>query len=72
MRSNVKKKASHNTSEHRGYGPNSTGHGPSTLKDFSEVDEKVLSVMGPVAVYGLEDVVCTEVVITLVNYFKQV
>lgn len=71
MRNNVKKKASHNATEHRGYGPNSTGNGPSTLNNFSEVDEKVLSVMGPVAVYGLEDVASTEVVIKLINYLKQ-
>lgn len=63
MRNNVKKKASHNRSEFRRYGPGSTGNGPSRVADLTPIEEQVFSVMGPVAVFGMEDIITTEVCI---------
>ncbi|XP_037296388.1 uncharacterized protein LOC119189830 [Manduca sexta] len=63
LRNNVKRKESYNKREYRGYGPGSTGNGPPTIKKLSQVEEQVLSIIGSVAVHGMEEIACTEPII---------
>lgn len=63
MRNSVKKKAAHNRAEYRGYGPGSTGNGPPKLMELNSTEHQVLEVLGPVAVFGMEEVAATEVTI---------
>lgn len=57
----MKKKAIKNKKEQKGDGPGGTGNGPSQLEVFTAQDEAVISVIGPVAVYGMEGVPSTMV-----------